>query len=123
RVELIEVDAVEPKPAQAALACPLQVVRPAVGPPLPGAWSAVAALGRDDEVRWVRPQRLGDQAFADVGTIGIGRVDEIDAQLNGAAQDDPRPAGCAWLAPDPAPSESHGAVAKAAHGQLTPDDD
>ena len=35
-------------------------------------------------------QRLGDDLLGHVGAIGVGRVDEVDAELDGAAEDSDR---------------------------------
>ena len=45
-----------------------------------------AALGRDDQVVGVRVQRLGDQALADLRAVGVGGVDEVDAEFDRPAQ-------------------------------------
>ena len=43
-------------------------------------------LGRDDDVVGVGVQRLADQLLGDVRAVGVGGVDEGDAELDGAAQ-------------------------------------
>ena len=83
-VELVERDLLELEPPQASLAGLDQVVRPAVLRPLPGTGALEAALGRDHEIIRVRRQRLADELLADVRTVGVGGVDEVDAELDRA---------------------------------------
>src|SRR5208282_331398 len=81
-VELVERYLLEPEPAQAALARLSQVFGAPVGVPAVRAGPDQAALGRDHQVVRVRVQRLGDQGLADVRTVGVGRVDEVDAKFD-----------------------------------------
>ena len=34
----------------------------------------------------IRVERLGDQLFGDIGAVGVGGVNKVDAELDGAAQ-------------------------------------
>jgi hypothetical protein len=95
-VVLVEVDAVDLQPAQRALAGGPQVLRVAVDRPLVRAGPLEAALRGDDEVLRVGVQRLGDQLLGDVRPVRVGGVDEVAADLVGAADDGERPCrGCA----------------------------
>jgi len=58
-------------------------------------------------------QRFGDQALANLRSIGIRGVDEVDAELHRAAQHAPRLGRILGLAPDPRPGDAHGAEAHA----------
>src|SRR5438552_18416127 len=46
-----------------------------------------AGFGRNQKIGRIGMQRLGDQTFTNYGTVGVGGVDEIDSQLDRAAQD------------------------------------
>ena len=85
-VELVKQNLIEPQPPQAVLARAPQVLRPPVGLPAPGTGAHQAALGRDDQIRGVGIERLGDQVLADGGTVGVSVVDEIDIELHRTAQ-------------------------------------
>ncbi len=54
--------------------------------PLAWADSQPAAFGGDHHASRIRRQRFGNQLFANVRPIGVGGVDEVDVQLDGAAQ-------------------------------------
>src|SRR5581483_8514363 len=60
-------------------------LRPTVPDPLLEA-VAEPALRRDHEAVRVRMQRLGDQLLAAAGAVDVRRVDEVDAELERAAQ-------------------------------------
>src|SRR5262249_41393069 len=66
---------------QAALAGRARVRGRAVGAPAAGARPDQAALGGDDQVVGVRVQGLGDQPLAALWAVGIGGVDEVDAEF------------------------------------------
>jgi hypothetical protein len=92
-MELVEIDAIDSKPAQRVFAGGAQVVGAAVGRPADqppggrfaaGAGAFVAAFGRDQEVV-VGEERFGDELFRDPRAVGIRRVDELDTQLDGSA--------------------------------------
>ena len=100
RVQLVEVDAVH---AQAGAASPRtrpQVLGPAVARPLPRAGPLEPALRRDDEIVGVGVQRLGDELLGDVRAVAVGGVDEVDAELDGAAQHGDRGVVVGRRAPD-----------------------
>jgi hypothetical protein len=86
-MELVEIDAFEPKIAQTPLDGPSQV-RFAIVDPHPGivgcgrAASRHPAFGADDEIRRIWAQRVTQQAFVVAGFVDIGRVDEIDAKFD-----------------------------------------
>ena len=61
----------------------------------------------------VRVERLGQDFLADVGPVGVGGVDEVHAQLHGAAYDGDGGLPVGRLAPDAVPDDAHGAEAQA----------
>jgi hypothetical protein len=86
-MELEEVDAIDLEPPQTHLALLPQILWPPQGNPLGGSGARKPGLRRDDEALRVGVQRLGDELFADVRTVAVGRVDEVDAELDRAPQD------------------------------------
>ena len=84
-MKLVERDLLKPQPPQASLADRDQVLWPAVGRPLSRTGALEAALGGDHKIIWVRVERIADQLLADVGPVGVGGVDEVDAEFDRAA--------------------------------------
>jgi hypothetical protein len=117
-VELVERDLVELEPPQASLAGRDQVLWPAVGRPLSRTGALEAAFGRDHEIIWVRVERLTDELLADVGPVGVGGVDEVDAELDRAAQHRLRLVAVSGRAPDTVTGDPHGAEAQAVDRQV-----
>ena len=60
---------------------PLVRLRPAAGP------SVDAALGRDHQAVGIWRERLPNLALVDLGTISLGRVDQVDPEFHRAPQD------------------------------------
>src|SRR6266536_4655688 len=87
--------------------------------PLPRSRAIPSALGRDHKILGVRCQCFGDQFFADVRTIGISRVYEVDAQLNGTAKNREHRSGVLGWPPDSVAGNTHGSETKTPHGQFT----
>ena len=114
-MELVEVNALEPETAQAAFALFPQVLGAAVRVPLAGAWAYQPALGGDDEVVGVRVEGLGDEVLADLGAVGVRRVDEVDAELDGPAQDGDGSVVVFGRSPDAGAGDAHGSEAEASH--------
>jgi hypothetical protein len=79
-VQLPEVDRVEAETAQAHLAALAQEVGAPADRPSARPGAQQAGLRRDREAV-VGVQCIGDELLGDVGPVGLGRVDEVDAQL------------------------------------------
>jgi hypothetical protein len=60
-------------------------------------------------------QRLGDELLADVRPVAVGRVDEVDAELDGAPQDGERGVAVGGRAPDPVAGDPHRTEAETVH--------
>src|SRR5579862_4599643 len=103
-MQLVEFDALELEAAQAHLDTLDQIARAAHIFGLGRTLARDAALGGDDEPDWVRMQRFADQAFGDLGAVGIGGVDQVDAELDGAAQNAATFFGVARLSHAPSPT-------------------
>src|SRR5207248_271142 len=117
-VQLVEVDALEPEPAQAAVARGAKVLGSPVRLPLVGPGTLEARLGCDHEPPRVGVERLGDEPLAHLGAVGVGRIDEVDTELDGPVQHGDRFAWVARLAPNAPAGEPHGAEAETVDGQL-----
>jgi hypothetical protein len=114
-VQLVEVDPLEAQALQRSLTGLAQVLGPAVTRPLAGTGAGEAALGGDDETLGVGVERLGDQLLADLGTIGVGSVDQVDAELDGALENRNRAVVVGRRPPDSLPGDPHCPVAEPSH--------
>ena len=87
--------------------------------PLIWARSIPATLGRDDQSFWIRKQGFGNQFLADMGTVGIGSIDEVDLHLNRFAEN--RECGFAirGRTPDAFAGKAHSSKAKTMDRKLT----
>src|SRR5712671_2751219 len=85
-VKLIDIDLFDPQTLEAPLTCGAEVLGTPVRYPLPWPWTDEPAFGGDHELLRIRIQGLGDQSLTDLGAVGIGGVDEVDAELERAAQ-------------------------------------
>ena len=81
-----------------------------------------AALGGDDHAGRIGRQRLADQPLGNLGAVGVGGVDQGDAQLDGAAQHAAGLGGIGRLAPRAFAHQAHGSVAQAVNGQIAADE-
>ena len=118
-VELPEVDALELQEAKAHLDLLVEVLGTADGEPLVGALAGEAAFGGDDDVVDIGGEGLTNEPFGDVGAVGVGGVDEVDAELDGAAEDFAGVFGVIGLAPDASADDAHGAEAEAMDGEVS----
>ena len=66
-------------------------------------------------------ERFGDERLADVRAIGIGSVDEVDAELDRSTQHGLCLFAIRWLAPDAGTGDPHRAEAEAVDGDVASD--
>ena len=66
-------------------------------------------------------QRLGNDALAHPGAIGISRVDEVDSELDRSPKYSNRLAAILWLFPNSLAGNSHRAEAEPVDGKVTSD--
>ena len=84
-VDVIEVDHVDAEPLQARLAGDRHVVRLAVDAAALAVRAAhVAELRRDDHLVALALDALADQLLVLAGAVGVGRVEQVEAELDGA---------------------------------------
>src|ERR1039458_8766934 len=76
-MELIDIDAVEAQPLEAAFDGFNNVSGAGVVLPDSGAVAGPANLGGDDQVLGIGKERFGDQLFRDIRAIGVGRIDKV----------------------------------------------
>src|SRR5258708_12244839 len=79
-MQLVDVDTIQAQSLQAAFDSLTQMLRAGIMGPLARPWAIPSALGRDHKIFGVRRKRFGDQFFAEVRTIGVCGVYEVDAQ-------------------------------------------
>src|SRR5579871_2797834 len=86
--------------------------------PLRGAGPLPAALGGDDETLGIGMERFGDELFRSAGAVGVCGVNEVDAELDGAAQSGERSGLVSRRTPDAFAGDAHSAVAEAMNGKI-----
>src|SRR6266516_7392702 len=89
-------------------------------PPI-GSRAQRSRLGGDDEVVRIWMKRLRDELFAHLGSVGVRRVDQCDAELHGPTHDGDRLVVIARLSPNPLARDPHGAEAEAVDRQVAAD--
>ncbi len=86
-MQLIEVDAFELEPAEAHFDTLNQISGAANILGFGRALARDAAFGGDNEIGRVRIEGFADEALCDLGAVCVGGVDQVDAEIDGAAQD------------------------------------
>ncbi len=120
-VQLKQLDALQAEQSQTLLGLCLQVLRPSVYSPAAGPRLGHSCFRRDHEVTRIRVERLADQPFTDLRTVGVSGVDEGDPELDDAAEDTDHLVAVARLAPDTGPRNLHGAIAQAHDREVAAD--
>ena len=92
--------------------CWLEVLGAADGQPLVGALAGEAGLGGDDHAFGVGSEGFADEALGDFGAVGVGGVDEVDAEFDGASEDPCAVLRVFGLTPDALAGDAHGAKAE-----------
>src|SRR5271156_6565765 len=75
-------------------------------------------FGCDNQSFRVRVQSFGNQALADLRAVGVGGIDEVDAQFDGSPQNANYFIVVLRLAPDAGAGDPHGAEAEAMDGKI-----
>ena len=113
-MQLVELDRVQSQPAERPLTRLPQVVGIAIGIPLIRTGPHVPALGGDQEVLGIGMQGLGNQLLAHVRAVGVGGVDQVDAQLHRTAENGDRLIVVCRGSPDAFAGDPHRAEPEAA---------
>ncbi len=119
-VQLEQVDGVHAETAQAHLAFLAQIGREAQNRPDVGPGAQQSGLGRDHDAV-VRMQRFADQFLGDIRAVGVGGVDEVDAEFDGAAQDADAFVAVVGRTPDTLAGQAHGAESQAVDREVAAD--
>src|ERR1700690_34614 len=97
------------------------MLRPSALDPLVRARPVVAAFGGDYQSWRVGVQALRDDLFTHVRAVGVGGVDEVDAQFDGAPHDPDGLGPIRGFAPDPLAGQPHGAEAQPRDAEVASD--
>src|SRR3984957_17505056 len=117
-MELPEIEALDLETAEAHLDFLLQIFRTAQWLPCVGAAKGETGLGGDDESLRVGMESFRDDFFADVGPVGVGGVNKVDAEFNGALEDALPFRAVFGFAPDAVACKAHGAESEAVNRGL-----
>src|SRR4051794_8713835 len=120
-MELPEIDPLEFEPLQALVDALFQVLWAAVRDPLIGSGPGMAAFGSDDQSFRIRMERFSNQKLAGPGSMGVGLIDRVPAEISGALKALQRSPAILRPPPDPPPRDPHGANPEPVHGQVTAD--
>src|SRR5258708_10431096 len=118
-VQLIKINALDLQAAQAHLNALAQLLPPSNRLPQVRALARQAALGGNDQAFGIRMERLGNQVFADLGTIGVRRIDEVHVQIEQALQNAFAFRRIFGAAPNTFAGKLHGAKAQTVDGKLS----
>ena len=116
-VQLEQVDGLDAQAAQAHLELLAQVARIAQRDPDVRAGPQQSRLGRDHQPV-IGMQRLANDVLGDVGAVGVGGVDEVHAQFDGAAQHPDAFVAVGGRAPHALAGQAHCAEAEPVDGQV-----
>jgi hypothetical protein len=120
-VQLIQVDPFDLQAAQAHLDTLDQIAGASHVLGFGRALAGDATLGGNDQTLGIWVKSFCDQPLGDLRTVGVGGVDQVDAEFNGAAQ---HPAGCGGIgrfAPRALAHKAHSSVAEPVNGQIAAD--
>src|ERR1700737_1827189 len=107
------------QPMKTTLDCVPQMLRPTVLDPFVRPGSLKTGFGRDQKIGRIWMQRLGDETLGNYRTVGVGRVDEIDSQLDRAPQDSDRLGMVGRFSPDARAGELHRAEPEPGNRNIT----
>ena len=121
-VQLPQVDALDAKSAYRHLHALAQVLRPPDRPPRIRSLTSEPTLRRDDHTavgiaRVARVQCLTQEVLADEGAVGVGGVDEVDAEIDCLTDHPDGDVVIRGIAPDAGSGDAHGAEAESVDGQ------
>ena len=111
-VQLVKIDAFQLQPSQAHLHTLYQIPGTphilGLRRPLP----RDSAFGGDHQSSGIRRQRLANQPLRNLWPVGVGGVDQRDAQFHGSQQYALGFGGVGWLAPCAIAHQPHGSIAE-----------
>src|SRR5581483_3689080 len=80
-------------------------------------------LGCDHEVRGIGIESLRDERLADLGTVRVSGIDEIDPKLHRPLQDTQRCWHVRRRTPDTGAGDAHGSESEPIHGEIAAEGD
>jgi len=98
-----------------------QMFRPAIRHPFVRTGPLEAGFRRNHKPGGIGIKRFGDEFFSHMRAVGIGRVDKIDSEFNGAAQNSNRFVVIFRRPPDSFSREAHGAEAEPVDYEIAAD--
>ncbi len=120
-MQLVEVDALDAQVTQRPLAGLAKVVGAPVTRPLARTAACQPALRGDHQPVGIGIQRVVDELLAEVRAVAVGRVDEVDAELDDAAQHVEHDVALLRRAPDAGTHDPHRAEAEAVNLEVAAD--
>jgi hypothetical protein len=78
------------------------------------------AFGRDDQALRIRVERFGNEPLVDLRTVGVGGIDEGDAELDSTHQHALSTRTIERFTPYTRAAHAHGAEPEAIHGRAPP---
>lgn len=111
-VELVDGDAIEAEALEAALDGLAEVSGAGIVDPLSRADTLPSTLGSDDEVRGIGMEGFRDELFGDVGAVGVGSVNEVDAERDGMTESGEGGVAVVGRSPDAFAGYAHGSIAE-----------
>ena len=121
-VELEEVEPIHPQVPEAQLHALHEILGPAEQAPCVRPAAGHAALRADHQRRRVRRQGVADDLLGELGPVGVGGVDVLDAGVHGGVQDRRRPLGVEGRTPGVRSDDVGGAVADAGDRKVAAED-
>src|ERR1041385_6723126 len=117
-MELIKINALYLKAAQAHLNALPKVLRASHRSPLVRSLAREAALGSDDQTFGIRVQRFSNQALADFRTIRVSGINKVDIQVQQSLQNALALYRIFRIAPDSFAGNTHCAKTQAIDGEV-----
>src|SRR5438552_19179156 len=100
-MKLIKIDPLKLQALQTLIDALLEILRVTLRHPLSGSGSYLTALCRDDESFRIRIEGFCDEQFISFGSVSIGCVDQIHAEIDRAPQNFERVLTVRRPTPDP----------------------
>ena len=122
-MELVEVDALETEAAEAHFDALMKVGCAAAGGGFGWALAGDASLGGDDEVGCVGVEGFGDDVFRDEWAVGVGGVDEVDAEGDGSAEYVAHLFAVGGFSPCAFVDQTHGSEAEPVDGEVAAEEE
>jgi hypothetical protein len=117
-MQLRDIDTLQLQPSQACLAGGAQMLRSAVLFPGLTPRSPEPAFGRDDQAFRIRVERFGNEPLVDLRTVGVGGIDEGDAEPDSTHQHALSTRTIERFTPYTRAAQAHGAEPEAIHGRV-----